>query len=133
MGDRDYELVASNLERNNFELVTEMPEGVALENVIRLVDPGDLEKMPNIDRMYYLPVPYTRSALYIAANIIQAEGDLNKIPLVKELIEDLYKGLDEADIIALITRPWTILPKIKPVIEEINNIRKAIVEIEKAA
>jgi 6-phosphofructokinase len=133
MGERDYEAIAANLKRNNFELVTELPESVDLGHVIRLVDPGDLEKMPNIDRMYYLPMPYTRSALYMAANIIQAEGDLNKIPLVKELIEDLYKGLDEADIIALITRPWTILPKIKPVIEEINNIRKAIVEIEKAA
>jgi FkbH-like protein len=133
MGDRDYELVASNLERNNFELVTEMPEGVALENVIRLVDPGDLEKMPNIDRMYYLPVPYTRSALYIAANIIQAEGDLNKIPLVKELIKNLYKKLSEDDLRLLITQPWTVMPKIKPIIQEINNIRKAVVEIEKAA
>jgi glucosamine-6-phosphate isomerase len=133
MGEKDYDTVVANLKKNNFELVTEMPDGVELANVVRLVDPGDLEKMPQLDNMYYLPMPYTRGSLYMAANIVQAEGDLNQIPLVKELMKDLYKGLDESDLIALIKQPWKILPKIQPVIAEINNLRKAIVEIEKAA
>jgi ubiquinone/menaquinone biosynthesis C-methylase UbiE len=134
MGEKDYQAVVDNLERNNIELVTEMPEEVALENVIRLVeDPDVLKDMPKIEGMYYLPMPYTRSAVYMAANIIQAKGDLSLIPLVRELIKDLYKELSEDDLRLLITQPWTILPKINPVIQEINEIREEIFEIERAA
>lgn len=133
IGVDEFSRAERQLMENNVRICTEVPQGVDLENVIRLVDPSDIKDMPRIAKMFYLAMPYMRSSLYMAALIVRARGDLNSIPLVKELIMGLYKELDEDDLADFIKQPWKILPKIQSVMADMDNLRKAIVLLEKAA
>lgn len=75
----------------------------------------------------------------MAAAVVVAGGEVNSVnPLVKGLIGDLYsqilgRQVTTEDLQSLFTAPWLLLPEIRSVLGEINRLRSALVEIEKAA
>lgn len=115
-----------------FKVVYEVPKDYDPKKIIHLVDPGDLREGMQ-EGILYLPMPYLRSSLYMAANIVSVTGEVGNVdPLVKGLIMDLYKVTDE-ELRVLFNAPWRLLPKIQGVITELNKLKDAWAEIEKAA
>lgn len=134
IGEDEYKSIEAKLKANNYNICAEAPAGTDLANVIKLVDPGDLKTVRESAGLLYLIFPYTRSSLYIAALVLQADGKWDALdPLVKQLIFDLYPELGPKDLSEFFTKPWDLLPKIQPVIDNIENLRKAIAIIEQAA
>jgi len=113
-------------------------QGYTGRQIIHLKDPADLQENMT-EGILYLPMPYLRSSLYMAAMIVVAGGDIDKVDqLVKGLVGDLYsqilgRAITAQDLENLFKAPWLILPEIRRITGDINNLRKALVEIEKAA
>lgn len=140
IGQDEYNSIERKLRDNGYLIRTEMPADINPGNIVRLRDPADeLRQDEQVIGISYLTIPYTRTAFYMAADIVSAKGRIRDInPLVLNLIFDLYPGLrelpqDKQEL--FFTQPWhqIILDKIRPVVIEINNLRKAVAIIEKAA
>ena len=143
IGAEEYERMRIHLSENNYQLCTEQPEDVAVTDIIRLVDPVDLHSVTQTEGMLYLPMPYTRSAVYMAAGVVAVNGDPSRVDgMVRGFIISLYSGIlgrpiavgeAEGFLEQLFSRPWEFLPEIRRVSADLGILRRAALQIERSA
>jgi len=86
----------------------------------------------------YLPLVYSISSVYLAFQVVLADGDINEIDdkLARSSLKTFYELLFGRSLWA---EEWQqlfngeLLPPVKKQSDMLDNLRKAIVEIEKSA
>lgn len=97
---------------------------------------GDMEQ-----NTLYLPLPYSRSSIYLAYEVVMASGDIGSIKgnSIKQLLKTLYEimldeEISDSELDKLFKKPWEIiLPKVSTLSQSLNLLRTAITQIEEAA
>lgn len=131
--------IINELQKSNIEIKYNLKEVPPGADVVVLVDPQDVEKWKD-KKTSYLPLPYMKLSLYLAAELVLLEQNdiknTNVYGFVKEFYEVLFdRELIESEVIALFHAPWEIiLPEIDSgLIADLNILRIAISAIEKDA
>jgi phosphomannomutase len=141
IGSTEYNAIVEKLKDNKYIICTDatLPAVVSQDNVIEMIDPFDLEDTAKVSGRHYLPIPLSRSTLYMAAAIARVNGDVAQLdPMVKGFIRNFYavilgRDVTDPDMKQLISNPWWCLPSIRNVLSELNTLRMAVHKIEQAA
>lgn len=111
---------------------------VAVIDNVTLIDPAKVTADMPRDTLY-LPLPYAKSTVYLAVEVVGAGGNVDGIDaLARNTIRSLYEALIGEDVSdgmlgQLFTRPWEVLPPITQITATLNAIRIAIADIEMSA
>jgi hypothetical protein len=130
--------IAQFLKDNNLKQA-EVPEGIQRENII---DAREImfafNKGLSKDSLS-LPIVYSVSGIYLAGQVVLADGNIaqlkDKDPLAYSTLMAMYKALFGNDFTEdmLTQMIFGVLPKIVPMTESIEAMRKAIAQIETMA
>jgi ATP-dependent Clp protease ATP-binding subunit ClpA len=138
---RNYKDVISSIsKKTNVVFVTKLPDGVNPADVVVLLDPEDADKDKWSTQGFnlFMPMFYNEKGFMLAAWLsLHKTTAINDNPafyFVKHFYEYMFnKTLTNDEVVAWFTQPWLLKDRIQKVSENINILRVALEQLDKAA